>query len=117
MSKRSDLVYFGTLLDAARAARDLAPNLTKEEFDADRTMQLALTYLLQNVGEAASKVPGHLRVLHPEVDWPGMIGMRHRIVHDYVNVNTERVWLALHDDIPRLIAQLLEFTPPEPPSA
>ena len=117
MSKRNELVYFGTLLDAARTARDHAPGLTKAVFDSDRTMQLALTYLLQNVGEAASKVPAELRTKHPEVDWIGIIGMRHRIVHDYINVDTERVWDVLQNDLSQLIEQLLKFTPPEPPSA
>ncbi|HEX8408493.1 MAG TPA: HepT-like ribonuclease domain-containing protein [Thermoanaerobaculia bacterium] len=114
MSKRSEVVYFGTLLDAARNARDHAQGVTKEEYDASETMQLALTYLLQNVGEAASRVPNEARAAHPEIDWTGMIGMRHRIVHDYVNIDTERVWSVLRDDVPRLIAQLLEFTPPDP---
>jgi uncharacterized protein with HEPN domain len=117
MAKRSDLVYFGTLLDAARAARDEAHGVMKEEFDTSRVLQLALTYLLQNIGEAASRVPELLRAEHPEIDWPRMIGMRHRIVHDYRNVDIERVWTVLHEEVPRLIAQLLEFTPPEPPSA
>ena len=117
MSKRADIVYFGTLLDAARAARDHAQTTTKEEFDANKTLQLALTYLLQNVGEAASKVPPHLREAHPEIGWSAIVGMRHRIVHDYQNIDVQRVWSVIQTEIPRLITQLLEFTPPEPPSA
>ena len=109
-------MYFGTLLDAAVAARDHAAGVTKEEYDASRTMQLALTYLVQSVGEAASRVPLPLREEHPEIDWARMVGMRHRIVHDYRNVNTERVWIVLQEEVPRLIEQLLAFTPPDPPS-
>ncbi|HYC92283.1 MAG TPA: HepT-like ribonuclease domain-containing protein [Thermoanaerobaculia bacterium] len=115
MSKRSDLVYFGTLLDAARDARNHAQDITKEEYDASRTIQLALTYLVQSVGEAASRVPMPLRVEHPEIDWARMIGMRHRIVHDYRNIDTERVGSVLHEELP-LIEQLLAFTPSDPPS-
>jgi uncharacterized protein with HEPN domain len=117
MSKRSDLVYFGTLLDAAREARDHARGVSKADYDASRTMQLALTYLVQNVGEAATKVPMSLRAEHPEIDWAGMTGMRHRIVHDYTHIDTERVWAVIQYEIPRLVEQLLAFTPPEPPSA
>lgn len=117
MSKQSELVYFGTLLDAARDARDHAQGVTRDEYDASRTMQLALTYLVQSVGEAASRVPTELRAQHPEIDWTRMVGMRHRIVHEYRNVDTDRVWTVLHEDIPRLIEQLLVFTPPDPPSA
>jgi uncharacterized protein with HEPN domain len=43
--------------------------------------------------------------------------MRHRLVHDYLNVDFEKVWFAVQNDIPELIRVLSAFTPPEPPSA
>jgi uncharacterized protein with HEPN domain len=117
MSKRSELVYFGVLLDAARRAFAKVEHVTKDHFDADDTLQLALTYLVQNVGEAASRVPATLRATAPQIDWNAMAGMRHRIVHDYLNVDLEKVWQALQDDIPILIRELEKFTPPESPAA
>ncbi len=116
MSKRSELAYFGVMLDAARRAAAKASGVTKEQFDADDTLQLALTYLVQNVGEAATKVPPDERALHPEIDWIAIAGMRHRLVHDYLNVDLEKVWHALQDDIPELIRMLSAFIPPEPPA-
>ena len=116
MSKRTEFVYFGVMLDAARRAASKGAGVTKEQYDADDTLQLALTYLVQNVGEAATKVPPDARALHPEIDWTAIAGMRHRLVHDYLNVDVEKVWHALHNDIPELIRVLAAFTPPEPPS-
>jgi uncharacterized protein with HEPN domain len=117
MSKRSELVYVGTLLDASRRAHAKAAGVTKEQFDADDTLQLALTYLVQNVGEAATKVPESVRVSCPQIDWIAITGMRHRIVHDYLNVDFDKVWQALHDDIPPLMEELEKLIPPESPSA
>lgn len=117
MSKRSELVYFGVILEAARRAQAKGAGVTKQQFDGDDTLQLALTYLIQNVGEAAMKVPVETRALHPEIDWTALVGMRHRLVHDYLNVDVEKVWYALRNDIPELIRVLSSFTPPEPPSA
>ena len=114
MPKKSELVYFGTLLDAAREARDAAAEVTKQEFDSNRWIRLGLTYLVQSVGEAASRVPQPLRDQHPEIDWPRIIGMRHRIVHEYTRVDIEKVWAVVQDELPLLIAQLLEFTPSDP---
>jgi uncharacterized protein with HEPN domain len=111
MSKRSDLVYLGTLLDAALRAQRKAENVTRADYDRDDTLQLALTYLLQNVGEAASKVPAELRAEHPGIDWKAIAGMRHRIVHNYVNVDLAKVWQVLQEDLPQLIAALRQLIP------
>jgi uncharacterized protein with HEPN domain len=117
MSKRTDTLYLGVMLDAARRAQTFAAGVTKERFDSDEDKRLALTYLVQNIGEAASRMPAENRSRYPEIDWPRIIGMRHRLVHDYENVDAEIVWDVVQSHLSRLIAALEKITPPEPPSA
>lgn len=66
------------------------PESRKNAFDSDEDKRLALTYLVQNVGEAASRMPLENRGRYPEIEWPRIIGMRHRLVQE--NVNAETVW-------------------------
>jgi uncharacterized protein with HEPN domain len=40
----------------ARRIRDRVAGLEREQLDADEDLQLALTHLIQNVGEAASRI-------------------------------------------------------------
>jgi uncharacterized protein with HEPN domain len=35
-----------------------------------------------------------------------MVGIRDKLVHDYVTVNREVVWNTIHQDLPALIANL-----------
>ncbi len=63
---------------------------SREEFDADEVVQAALTRWLQNIGEAASRLSLELRSQHHEVPWQNIIGMRHRVVHDYFSPSTSR---------------------------
>lgn len=42
----------------------------------------AIVKNIEIVGEAANNLTKDLRVMHPEVDWEGMTGMRHVLVHD-----------------------------------
>lgn len=117
MTKRSEEMYLADMLQYAREARALAAGRTTDDFRRDRTLQLALTYLVQIVGEAASKMSSSTREALPELPWDAMAGMRNRIVHDYANVSYQIVWNVVQNRLDALIAALEKITPPEPPSA
>ena len=117
MSKHNDALYLGHMLDYARLAHSKVAGISREQFDADDTLQFAVTHLIQIVGEAATQISPATRTNHPEVPWTDVAGMRHHIVHDYVNVDFDIVWETATRRLPALIEQLEKFTPPEPPSA
>jgi uncharacterized protein with HEPN domain len=66
----------------------------------------ALVRAVELVGEAASKVTPETRQAHPDIPWRNIIGMRNRIVHDYLNVDYDIVWTVVTDNLPPLIKQL-----------
>jgi uncharacterized protein with HEPN domain len=105
------------MLQYARGVFARAERISREEFDRDEDIQIVLTHLLQNIGEAASRVSRETRDAHPEINWQEIIGMRHRIVHDYFNIDLDVVWDAATHDLPPLIAALEKITPPAPPTA
>jgi uncharacterized protein with HEPN domain len=117
MSKHDDMLYVGHMLDFARRAHAKMANVSRERFDADEDLQIIVTHLIQIIGEAATRVSGATRLDHPEIPWERVTGMRHRIVHNYVNVDVDILWTVATERIPDLIAALETFTPPEPPSA
>ena len=49
---------------------------------------------------------------HPEIPWAGIIGMRHKVVHDYLHVDYDIVWAVATADLPPLILDLEKFVPP-----
>jgi uncharacterized protein with HEPN domain len=53
---------------------------------------------------------------HPQIDWIGIIGMRHRLVHDYRHVRVNIVWDVLRHEVPLLIQHLEQIVPPEEPA-
>ena len=98
-----DMLLFARRIDAKIRA------VGREEFDEDEDLQLALTHLIQIVGEAASRSSEELRKQYPAIPWVQIIGMRHRIVHDYLRVRTDVVWETAISDIRPLIALLEEI--------
>lgn len=99
------------MLETARKAADKARGLDFQRFLADENLHLACVHLVQVIGEAASRVSGETRARHPGVPWRQVIGMRHRVVHDYLEVDFEIVWKVVSADLPGLIAVLEEVAP------
>lgn len=71
---------------------------------------------IELVGEAAWRVSEPFRDAHPEVPWTAIIGMRHRLVHDYRGINLRRLWDIVQHDVPPLLAALEALIPQAPPS-
>lgn len=64
------------------------------------------------IGEAALYVSSDFREKYPQVPWHEIIGMRHRIVHDYLNVDEDIIWEVIQQDIQSLVDVLEEIIPP-----
>ena len=61
-----------------------------------------IIYNIQVLGEAANNVSDEMCAKHPEIDFKGWAGMRHRLVHDYANIDLDIVWNAVCHDLPKL---------------
>lgn len=111
--RRSDLLYLGHMLENAGKARNKVGPFTKDEFDANEDLQMVLAHLIQTIGEAASKVFESTKAAHPEIPWKEIIGIRHRIIHDYMNINYDVLWAIATNDLEPLIAHLRSILPQE----
>jgi uncharacterized protein with HEPN domain len=108
-----DRVYLGHMLDMTRRAVQAIESKSKAQYDADDILRLGLTHLVQVIGEAARKVSDEFRLQHPEIPWRNIVGMRHRIVHDYMSVDEDILWQVVTDDLPSLLPQLEHLLPDE----
>ena len=105
MSK-DDLVYVGHMLDTAQKVLEKIRGLSYRQFEEDENLRLALTHLIQVIGEAAARVSHAFRNSHPEVPWKAIVGMRHKVVHDYLNVDEDIVWDTVSQEILPLVGEL-----------
>lgn len=106
MSKRDDRVSLADMLVHAREAVDLLGEANREGLESDRIMQLALTRLMEIVGEAANRVSEATRQRHPQIPWRRIIGTRNRLAHGYDVVDLDILWDIIQYDLPPLIDQL-----------
>lgn len=99
---RDDAVYVDHMLETARKAVGKVERKSRTDFDADENLRLALAHLIQILGEAASRVSAAFCEAHPEIPWSEVIGMRHKIVHDYLGLDYDIVWEVVTRDLPVL---------------
>jgi uncharacterized protein with HEPN domain len=106
MSRRDPLLRVRHMRDHAREAVELLASKSLDEVLDDRTLQLALTRLLEVIGEAASRVNDAFRQAHADVPWAKAAGMRNKLIHDYEYVDLEIVYKTVRNELPALLAQL-----------
>lgn len=84
---------------------------TRRDLDTDRMFQLALTRLIEILGEAANRVTAAGRARYTEIPWPKIVSTRNRIIHEYDAVNYDVVWDIATLEVPALIAALERALP------
>mgnify|MGYP001194033290 CR=1 FL=1 len=112
---KDDLVYVGHMLDKAQQALSLVHGKNRQDYECDTVLRLALTHLIQVIGEAARRVSASFRERHSQIPWDAISGMRNKIVHDYMDVDEDIVWDSVVHELPLLISELERIVPAENP--
>lgn len=65
-----------------------------------------VTCSTQHGKQRRSSSVGHERDSCQGIPWPSVVAMRHRLIHGYFDVDLDRVWDTVADDLPPLIEAL-----------
>jgi uncharacterized protein with HEPN domain len=106
MTRHDDAARLRHMLDHARKAVRLAQGRTRADLDTDELFSLAMTRLLEIIGEAATRVSPAARDRYPQIPWLSIAGMRNRLIHGYDVVDCDILWRVLQEDLPALIQEL-----------
>ena len=104
--RKDDAIRVRHMLDAAQEARSFAQNRTRDDLNNDRMLVLSLVKSIEIIGEAAAKITKESQQQHPKIPWPSIIAMRNRLIHAYFDIDLDRVWDTINDDLPPLINAL-----------
>jgi len=113
--RRDDRIRLQHMLDAAREALSFTLRRTRRDLDEDRLLVLGLVKAIEIIGEAAYQISEDTRAQLPGIPWEDIIGMRHRLVHAYFDINLDILWRTVQDDLPPLISALESILAREEP--
>lgn len=100
--RKTDDAYLLDILLEARRVRTFMSGVNRERLDDDVMLQYAVVRALSIIGEAAGKVSEERQAGLPGIPWRAVVDMRHRLVHDYRQINLDRVWVAASEGAPVL---------------
>jgi uncharacterized protein with HEPN domain len=103
MPRLDDGVRIRHLIEAAEKAVGYAAGRTRASLNDDELLRLALTKLVEIVGEAAKQVSEPTRQAYPAVPWSAAARMRDRLVHHYFDINVDILWTTVTVDLPELL--------------
>jgi uncharacterized protein with HEPN domain len=106
MSDHDDRISLRQMLDHAREARGMVKGRNRSDLQTDRSLELALTRLIEIIGEAATRISSPTKEKFGEIPWKNVIGMRNRLIHGYDIVDMDVLWDTLEINLPPLIQQL-----------
>lgn len=107
---KDDAIYLRHILEAIRRVEANA-SIGHDAFLASHTAQDAVLRNLQTMAEASQRLSAAAKERQPGVDWRALSGFRNVLVHNYLGIDIEQVWIVIERDVPDLkaaAADLLE---------
>ena len=92
-------VYLENILSCIERVRRYTAS-GRDVFFRDEMTQDAVIRSLQVLAESCGRLPRDLRERRREIDWRGINGFRNVLVHDYLDLNLERIWAVIESELP-----------------
>lgn len=111
--KHHDLLHLLTMLEAMEKILVFsAPASDAESFYRlnDQLNFNAVLNLLAHVGETSGKLSVDFSQSVADIDWKNIRGLRNRIVHDYLGLDTLMLFHVVRDEVPTLLNSLYSHT-------
>lgn len=106
MSNRPVPLLLEDMSEAVGRIEHYIVGLSRDTFMASRMTVDAVVRNLEILGEAAHRLPEDFKDSHADIPWPKIVGLRHRIVHDYFDIDLEIIWQIVQQELPPFKKQL-----------
>lgn len=92
MSKRSNKDLLTDIIESIDKIFRYTEGMKFDDFMQDERTADAVVRNFEIIGEAANRIEEGLHSQFPEVEWRRIIGLRHRIAHDYFGIDYNIIW-------------------------
>jgi uncharacterized protein with HEPN domain len=103
---KDDSLYIDHILQSINNIFEYTKGLSIQDFSDNKMVQDAVIRNFEIIGEATKKVSDDYKQVHFEVPWKAMSGMRDKLIHDYIGVDTAVIWKTIKEDLSPLKKKL-----------
>jgi len=107
--RNDTLIRLNHIAESIRRIESYTENIFLEEFEQSELIQDAVFKNLEIIGEAAYKLKNSYKLENSKIEWKKIEGLRHRLVHDYYEIDIEIIWNTIQKRIPELKSQIEEI--------
>ncbi len=110
----SDRVLLAHMLDCLKRISEYTGQ-DRARFEGSHLVQDAVIRNLQTLAESSQRLSADIKATEMQIPWRELSGFRNVIVHDYLGIDLDAVWLVVAQDLPPLFDALnrmcLRLTP------
>jgi uncharacterized protein with HEPN domain len=106
MSRHDDSVRLRHMLDAAEKAIGFVKGKVRADLDRDEKLTLAVTRLVEIIGEAAAQMTDAFQKKHKDIPWKEIIATRNRLIHGYFDIDLNILWNIVTSDLPQVAEKI-----------
>ena len=99
---REYIDYIEDILNAMDKAASFIEGASYEDFKDDDKTVFAVIRAIEIIGEATKRIPDQVRQNYSQIPWKDMAGMRDVLIHYYIGVEVETVWMPVNERIPQI---------------
>ncbi|OIN97952.1 hypothetical protein AUJ66_01920 [Candidatus Desantisbacteria bacterium CG1_02_38_46] len=99
-----DKFFIHSIFEEIKKIENFVENETYATFIKDEKLQYAIYKAFENIGEASKNISTGLKEKHTDIPWRELAGLRDKLSHGYFGIDCERIWEAVHRDVPAVKA-------------
>ncbi|HAX61713.1 MAG TPA: DUF86 domain-containing protein [Elusimicrobia bacterium] len=100
--KRKHSFFIKDILTAIKSIEEFTDGIAYKEFISDKKTSDAVIRNIEIIGEAVKNIPLSIQQDNMDVPWREVARMRDKIVHHYFEIDLEKVWKVIKEDIPAI---------------
>lgn len=97
----ADRVLLAHMVDCLARIVDYTGN-NRDRFMGSQLVQDAVVRNLQILAESSQRLSSQIKLTEAHIPWRELSGFRNVIVHDYLGIDLDAVWLVVEQDLPPL---------------
>lgn len=99
---KEDRLYLIHIEESLDKIHEYIADLDFPDFIQKSLVQDAVLRNLQVLAESTQRLSTDFKAAHPEIEWYKIAGLRNILVHDYLGIDMETVWLVVKNNLPEL---------------